>query len=325
MLRPSGAQATAVSATAHTQDETNVRNPYILAYAKSAVKLILLCLLSTLAALAAERAVDPTFLYRNLADMAFQPSDLTTNTCRYRAVFGEGDAQTSIVKGVARFGELVLNPSGSCKTVAYESEEQIFYVLEGEGELHYRGEITPVRKGDFAYFAPTSEHSAANSSGAPLRLLVMGFKTPKDLEHGVPVKLPIANEAEAKKQVVGNHPASTLYQLLLGDTRSGRDLLSVGHTVTSLFLMEFAPGGTNFPHHHANAEEIYLLLEGTGEMVAGGGADGVEGKHPAKPGDAYFYRLNATMGFYNDPGPNKPKARILAVRSFYPGMAPGAD
>ncbi|MCB1021511.1 MAG: cupin domain-containing protein [Acidobacteria bacterium] len=223
---------------------------------------------------------------------------------------------------MARFGEAVVAPGGACNSVSYDSEEQLFYVLEGEGELHYRGAVTPVRKGDFAYFAPTTEHSASNASGAPLRMVVMGFKTPKDLTFGAPVKLPLANEAEAEKQVVGNHPPSTLYQLLIGDTRSKRDLLSVGHTVTSLFIMEFAPGGTNFPHHHANAEEVYLLLEGSGEMVAGGGTDGVEGKRPAKAGDVYFFRLNATMGFYNDPNPAKPKARILAVRSFYPGMAP---
>ena len=286
------------------------------------MKLPATLLLLAVSAAAADRAVDPTFLYRNLAGVSFAPSDLTTQTCQYRPLFGEGDAQTSMVKGVARFGELVVSPKGRCKDVAYANEEQIFYVLEGEGEFVYRGEITPVRKGDFAYFAPTAEHTAANNSGAPLRLAVMGFKTPKDLKHGVPVKLPIANEDEAKKQVVGNHPPSTLYQLLLGDVRSDRDLLSVGHTVTSLFIMEFAPGGTNFPHHHANAEEVYLLLEGSGEMVAGGGMDGVEGKHPAKAGDAYFYRLNATVGFYNDPNPSKPKARILAVRSFYPGMGP---
>ncbi|MEZ5364117.1 MAG: cupin domain-containing protein [Bryobacterales bacterium] len=286
------------------------------------MKLPILLFTLALAAPAAERAVDPTFLYRNLADVAFQPSDLTTATCRYRPLFGEGDTETSIVRGVARFGEAVVSPDGQCKSIAYENEEQIFYVLEGEGELHYRGVVTSVRKGDFAYFAPTTEHSASNSSSAPLRLIVMGFKTPKDLTFGAPVKLPLANEAEAKKQVVGNHPPSTLYQLLVGDTRSNRDLLSVGHTVTSLFIMEFAPGGTNFPHHHANAEEVYLLLEGSGEMVAGGGMDGVEGKRPARAGDAYFYRLNATVGFYNDTTPSKPKARILAVRSFYPGMEP---
>ena len=55
-------------------------------------------------------------------------------------------------------------------------------------------------------------------------------------------------------------------------------------------------------------------------MVAGGGAGGVEGRHPTKAGDAYFYRLNATVGFYSDPSPSAGKARILAVRSLYPGM-----
>ena len=58
-----------------------------------------------------------------------------------------------------------------------------------------------------------------------------------------------------------------------------------------------------------------MLLDGAGDMVAGSGMDGVEGRFPAKPGDAYFFRLNATVGFYN--GTQGP-ARILAVRSTYP-------
>jgi len=43
--------------------------------------------------------------------------------------------------------------------------------------------------------------------------------------------------------------------------------------VTSFFWMNFAPGGTNFPHHHETAEEIYLVLDGNGEMAAGSGLD----------------------------------------------------
>jgi mannose-6-phosphate isomerase-like protein (cupin superfamily) len=85
--------------------------------------------------------------------------------------------------------------------------------------------------------------------------------------------------------------------------------------VTSLFLMQFAPGGTNFPHHHELAEEVYLVLDGHGNMAAGGGENGVAGLHPAGPGDAYFFRLNATVGFYNT---GKAGAHILAVRSWYP-------
>jgi mannose-6-phosphate isomerase-like protein (cupin superfamily) len=81
--------------------------------------------------------------------------------------------------------------------------------------------------------------------------------------------------------------------------------------------MDFAPAGTNLPHHHEGAEEIYLVMDGAGEMVAGGGMDGVEGRYPAKAGDAYYFRPNCTVGFYNQ---NKPgaKAHILAVRARIP-------
>ena len=118
-------------------------------------------------------------------------------------------------------------------------------------------------------------------------------------------------------ETVSGHPDSVLYKLLVGPRGATRDAIYDVYVVTSLFLMDFAPGGTNFPHHHETAEEIYLVIEGEGEMVAGGGMDGVEGRHPAKPGDAYYFRSNCTVGFYNQ---NKPgaKAYILAVRSAIP-------
>ena len=36
-----------------------------------------------------------------------------------------------------------------------------------------------------------------------------------------------------------------------------------------------------------------------------------------RPGDAFFFRLNCTVGYYSAPGA---KSRVLAVRSWYPGM-----
>ena len=106
----------------------------------------------------------------------------------------------------------------------------------------------------------------------------------------------------------------------MGDVDSKRDRIAAGRVLTSLFLMEIAPNGTNFPHHHEREEEIYLVLDGHGDMVAGGGMDGVEGRHPAKAGDAYFFRLNCTVGYYSAPGV---KSRILAVRSGIPGWCCG--
>src|ERR1700761_3685322 len=62
----------------------------------------------------AARTIDPTWLYRDANSVPEKPSDITTPTCHYKPMFGVGDAQTSVVVGVARFGEVVLDPGGSC-------------------------------------------------------------------------------------------------------------------------------------------------------------------------------------------------------------------
>ncbi|MGA1998017.1 MAG: cupin domain-containing protein [Bryobacteraceae bacterium] len=87
--------------------------------------------------------------------------------------------------------------------------------------------------------------------------------------------------------------------------------------MVSLFIMNFAPGGTNIPHHHEMEEEIYYILRGHGDMVAGGGADGNEGRYPAREGDAFFIRLNATVGFYRGSQDGEHDL-VLAVRSRFP-------
>src|SRR5262249_37273817 len=143
----------------------------------------------------------------------------------------------------------------------------------------------------------------------------MGFKL-RGAPGPPPPKLMVANLDDVRKQVVGNHPPSTLYQLMMGDRRSTRDVIAAGRVLTSLYMMEFAPGGTNFPHHHETEEEAYLALDGQGEMAAGVGVDGIEGTQPVKAGDAYYFRLNCTVGFCNDP--DKGKAHILAVRWLFP-------
>jgi mannose-6-phosphate isomerase-like protein (cupin superfamily) len=276
---------------------------------------LLVILLSATYLLGADRPVDPTFLYRYLPGIAAKLSDVSTESCHYKPVFGEGDSVTGIVRGVARVGEVVVDPNGACATVEYKAEEQIYVILDGSGVLSYGSEKVPIHKNDYVYLPPGITHAASNSSGLPLRLIVMGFKIPSSTTVTVPPKLQRANIDDVKEQTVGGHPPSVLYQLLLGDRKSTRDKIAAGHVVTSLFIMDFAPGGTNGPHHHDNEEEIYLVLDGHGDMVAGGGMDGIEGRYPAGAGDAYFFRLNCTVGFYNEPNA---KARILAVRSSYP-------
>ena len=280
-----------------------------------------LSLLITATLFGAERTVDPTFLHRYVPDVATQKADVSTGTCHYQPIFGAGDSVTSIVKGVARFGEMLVEAKGACAFVAYPAEEQVYVILEGTGVLSYGEEKVPVRTNDYLYLLAGIRHGISNPSGKPCRVLVMGFKIPAGTSVSQTPKLLRANIDEVKKQTVEGHPPSVLYQLLMGNTKSTRDKLAAGRTLTSLFIMEFAPGGTNFPHHHETEEEIYLVLEGHGEMVAGGGMDGIEGRHAARAGDAYFFRLNCTVGFYNASEPGA-KTRILAVRSLFPGAEP---
>jgi mannose-6-phosphate isomerase-like protein (cupin superfamily) len=264
----------------------------------------------------AQRKVDPTWLRRHVPSIHEKTVDISTGTCHYKPIFGADDSETRIVRSVARFGEVTIDPNGSCKEVSYAREEQIYYVIVGGGTLSYGTERAPVKKDDFMYLPPGVQHAMANHSGSTFRCVVMGFKIPPGTSIVVPPKLQIANANDIQQHTDKGHPASTQYRLLLGNVKGRNDRLDCGIVVTSLFLMEFAPGGTNFPHHHEMAEEIYLVLDGHGDMAAGGGQDGIEGLHPSGPGDAYFFRLNSTVGFYSNKGSTK--AHILAVRSWYP-------
>jgi len=265
-------------------------------------------------------AADPTFLRRSVSTIQPRADDLTAAATGafYRPIFGVGDPEASQLKGIARYGELTVEPQGSSAIVSYTAEEQIYFILSGEGSLVYAGQKVPVKRHDFMYLPVGVKHGVANGSSAPLRLLVMGFKIPSGVKVAPTPRLMLANAADVNAVQLASHGPTCLFKLLMGTTESTRDKLSAASQMVSLFIMEFAPGGTNIPHHHESEEEIYYVLRGSGDMVAGGGADGNEGRYPAKEGDAYFLRLNTTVGFYSGARPGDPKDLILAVRSTFP-------
>ena len=281
-------------------------------------KLLLLSLLLAPGLRAQEHRTDPTWLHRYVPELSETKVGLTSPTCHYRAVVGEGDKEDRSLQTVTRFGEVTLDPHGNCQAVNYGRQEEIYFVVEGGGMLHYENQVQALRQHDFTYLPPGVKHSLSNNTEQPLRVLVMGFKIPSSMSIGAPSPHPkIANLEQSKEETVSGHPNSVLYKLLIGLSTGKRDLIDQAYVMDSFFWMDFAPGGTNWPHHHEAAEEIYLVIDGQGEMVAGSGMDGVEGRYPAKAGDAYYFRPNCTVGFYNQ---NKPgaKAYILAVRARVP-------
>lgn len=267
---------------------------------------------------AQDRTVDPTWLHRFVPNLAQSKADLSSPTCHYTSIFGGRDRDDRVLRTVTRFAEVTLEPHGSCQSVSYEREEEIYFVLQGAGVLQFGGETHPLRANDFTYLAPGVKHGLANDSSQPLQLLVMSFKIPSRVALSTsPQHTRVVNLDDVKEEPVQGHPTSVLYKLLVGPRTGKRDAIDDAYVITSFFWMDFATGGTNFPHHHETAEEIYLVTDGEGVMVAGGGTDGVEGRFPAKAGDAYYFRPNCTVGFYNQTKPGA-KAHILAVRSPIP-------
>ena len=127
----------------------------------------------------------------------------------------------------------------------------------------------PVKQNDFVYLPVGVEYGVSNQSQEPLRLLVMTFKIPEGVEAPATSKLMMASADEVQLQVLPSHGPTTQFKLLMGTTQSKRDKLAAAQQIDSLFLMDFAAGGTNIPHRHAKEEEIYYVLRGHGDIVAG--------------------------------------------------------
>jgi mannose-6-phosphate isomerase-like protein (cupin superfamily) len=259
-------------------------------------------------------AAEPTFLRRSVADIAEQSADLSTATAHYKPIFGVGDPNAQNVKGVLCFGELTVAAGGSSKIVSDKAAEGVFFVLAGSGTLYYGQEKAPMKQNDFVYLPVGIEHGISNQSQEPLRLLVMAFRIPEGTEVPATPKLTMASADDVRLQVLPSHGPTTQFKLLMGTTQSTRDKLAVAQQISSLFLMDFAPGGTNIPHRHAKEEEIYYILRGHGDMVAGADAAKKEMRYPSKQGDAFYFKRNTLIGFYSGGKEGEDHAQILAVR-----------
>jgi mannose-6-phosphate isomerase-like protein (cupin superfamily) len=265
-------------------------------------------------AVASAVAAEPAFLRRSVADIAEQSSDLSTATAHYQPIFGVGDPNVQDVKGLLRFGELTVEPGGSSRIVRDKEAEGVFFILAGSGTLQYGQDKAPMKQNDFVYLPVGIEHGISNQSQEPLRLLVMAFKIPEGVEVPATPKRMMASADDVRLQVLPSHGPTTQFKLLMGTTKSTRDKLAVAQQINSLFLMDFAPGGTNIPHRHAREEEIYYVLRGHGDMVAGADAAREGMRYPAKQGDAFYFTRNTLVGFYSGVKDGEDHAQILAVR-----------
>jgi len=258
--------------------------------------------------------VEAQYLKRTLSAISEVKIDISTQTAHYKPLFGVGDDNSGIIKAIDRFGNLVIDPGGKSNIVKYPDEELVLYVLEGTGILNYGKEKVPVSKNDFMYIPVGTRFGLLNTRERPLSVIVMGFRIMAGTVIKPTTKLMIANADEVQFQILGSHGPTTQFQLLMGTTESTRDRIASAYQVNSLFVMDFAVNGTNIPHRHDKEEEIYFILRGHGEIVAGETTDGKELRHPSATGDAYFFSPKTLIGFYSGNIEGEDHARILAVR-----------
>jgi mannose-6-phosphate isomerase-like protein (cupin superfamily) len=272
----------------------------------------------TLLILAGTKKAESQYLIRSLSSMTETKTELSTPSAHYLPVFGDGDDSSAVIKGLIRYGNLNIDPSGKSKTVGYSDEEQVIYILEGTGNLNCAKEKVPISRNDFIYIPAGTRFSFSNPRERKLSVLVMSFRIMPENTVKPSTRRMIANADEVPFQVLGSHGPTTTFQLLMGTTESTRDKLAAACQVNSLFVMDFAAGGTNIPHRHDDEEEIYFILRGRGDIVAGETPDGKELRHPAGEGDAFFFSPKTLIGFYSGNDECEEHARILAVRFKYP-------
>lgn len=258
------------------------------------------------------------YLKSSLSEINEIKNELSTPTSHYKPVFGKGDDRSDVAKGLSRYGNLVIDPGGSSNIVKYSEEELVLFVMGGTGILHFGKENVPVSKNDFMYIPKEMKFGFSNPREQSMSVIIMGFKLNPDTCTWTKKGLMIANTDEVRFQTLPSHGPTTTFQLLLGTTESTRDRLAASCRVTSMFIMDFAAGGTNIPHKHDKEEEIYMILKGHGDIVAGENNDGSELRHPSNEGDVYFFSPKTRIGFYSGNAEEEGHARILAVRFLFP-------
>src|SRR5215469_14144379 len=81
--------------------------------------LLILSLIITSPLLGQERKVAPTWLYRYVPNVSEQHADLSSSSCHYTPIFGEGDAESKALQSIVRFGEVTVDAHGACSPTEY--------------------------------------------------------------------------------------------------------------------------------------------------------------------------------------------------------------
>jgi uncharacterized cupin superfamily protein len=235
----------------------------------------------------------------------------------------------------------------------HADEEELLYVLDGEGRSWQDGRTYAVRAGDCVVHRAGAEAHTVLGAGGGLDLLAFGTGSPTGLtwlprarswwngphwlphdgpdpfaaeESAGPLKVP---EPEAERPpTIAALDAVQAVQCQRGDVvHTLRDLgRAVGSERSGLRHLVVAPGALSYPPHcHSAEEELFVVLDGSGTLLVGDAEHGVRtGSVVARPpatGVAHAFRAGddgMTLLAYGTREPNDiayyPRSGKVALR-----------
>ncbi len=181
-------------------------------------------------------------------------------------------------------------------------EEEIFFVLAGEGLSWQDGAACPIVAGDAIVHRPGAEAHTILAGEAGVELLAFASGSDSGLTwlpraevlwagpRWVPVDAPHPFQAEAAagplpRPAAGARPGNVVaLSDVAAQPRPGADVRALGSAAGSraagLNHVSLPPGAEGAPHHcHALEEELLLILEGSGTLRLG------DDEHPVRAGD----------------------------------------
>jgi len=200
----------------------------------------------------------------------------------------------------------------------HSTSDEIVLIVGGRGELLINGKWTPVKAGDI-HVNPRGNVHDARAPNEDLRFI--SVFTPAQPPGGDVNMIPMGTPAEIPKGLVDSKPDQAILINLdewykTHPSPGKPELVSDTVFASPRSALMIRTGGKGRPaasHFHAVADEIVLMVGGTGEML-------INGKWtPVKAGDIH---ANPRGNVHNSRNPNE-DVRFISI--FTPQQPPGGD